>query len=272
MVFSTAVTPLPDEDLAEPCGYELTLLDPSRVVRGVWVVFDRGRDMQRYYGDPEVQSFARTQDLALMLAFHCRSKLYADVDVDPTKGIGRALFAALRQLAQTSHHPELASTKVILLGFSGTGVLAARFPQFDPDRVLAVIPTGAGQFDPLGLDTIDLSPQAATVPQMIITGSADAVSGTSRPYAYFRKYFDQGAPWVFVTQNTIPQCCAINAKGLVLQWLELILRGPRTRTGGWYGFITREPSRLDDCPNPRPVLVPPSCHAAHDTWVRPTYW
>jgi len=31
------------------------------------------------------------------------------MNVDPSMGIGRALFSALTQLAQTSGHPELAS-------------------------------------------------------------------------------------------------------------------------------------------------------------------
>jgi hypothetical protein len=59
--------------------------------------------------------------------------------MDPAKGIGRALFAALTQLAQSSHHPELASCKLILLGFSGTGSLAGRLAGYAPDRILAVI-------------------------------------------------------------------------------------------------------------------------------------
>jgi hypothetical protein len=61
VAFQTSVPPRPDEDIAEACGYELTLLDPARTIRGVWVVFDRGRDMLRYYGDPDVQAFARLE-------------------------------------------------------------------------------------------------------------------------------------------------------------------------------------------------------------------
>ena len=70
------------------------------------------------------------------------------MNVDPSKGIGRALFSALTQLAQTSGHPELASAKLILLGFSGTGSLVGRLAEFAPDRVLvkfspAAIRTGS---------------------------------------------------------------------------------------------------------------------------------
>ena len=65
-----------------------------------------------------------------------------------------------RQLAQSSSHPELGSAKLILLGFSGTGSLVGRLAEFAPDRMLAVIPTAPGHFDPLGMDTISLSPKA----------------------------------------------------------------------------------------------------------------
>ena len=265
-VFQTEVAPQPDEDLAAPCSYEMTLTDPSRRVTGVWVIFDRGRDMLRYYGDPDVQAFARQHDLALLLAFHCRAKAYEDIDVDPARGIGRALFAALSQFGQRSGHPELSSARVVLLGFSGTGSLVGRFPEFAPDRVLAVIPTGPGHFDPLGVDTIRLSPKAAAVPQLILTGGSDPVSGTQRPYSFFRRHFDQGARWTFVVQNRTPHCCVINAKALVLEWLEAVVIQRITRNAGWYGFIRTTASDLEDCPTPRPALVPPWCHSARDTW------
>src|SRR2546430_2244211 len=74
VVFQTSVAPLAGEDLASPCRYELTLLDPSRTVRGVWVIFDRGRDMLRYYGDPDVQAFVQRHDLALVFAFNCSAQ------------------------------------------------------------------------------------------------------------------------------------------------------------------------------------------------------
>src|SRR5436309_12993136 len=95
VVFQTSVAPQPDEDLASKCGYEITLTDPSRTVRGVWVIFDRGRDMLRYYGDPDVQAFAERHDLALMLPFHCAAKsvtMAGDINTDPEKGLGRVLF------------------------------------------------------------------------------------------------------------------------------------------------------------------------------------
>lgn len=39
--FHTTVAPRDGEDIAEPCKYELTLLDPSKRIEGVWVIFER---------------------------------------------------------------------------------------------------------------------------------------------------------------------------------------------------------------------------------------
>src|SRR5207302_1019617 len=193
--------------------------------------------------------------LALLFPFHCRAKAYEDMDVDPSRGIGRALFAALSQLAQSSGHQELASARLILLGFSGAGALVARLPGYAPDRVIAAIPADAGHFNPLGIDTVTLSLEALAVPQLILTGSADHVSGTERPYEYFRKYFAKGAPWAFVIQNKTPHCCVINAKKLILLWTEAILEERPSFNGtlrrvdarkGWSTFMaTRETETKD---------------------------
>jgi len=288
VVFQTSVAPSANDDASQACGYELTLLDPARTIRGVWVIFDRGRDTLRYYGDPDVAAFARAHDLALLLAFHCAGKdpgqTKGDIDVEPAKGLGPMLFRALEQLATMATHPELATAKVVLLGFSGTGVLVARFPDYAPDRVLAVITANAGHFDPVGLDTIRLSPRASSVPQLVIAGGSDAVSGTTRPYDYFRRHFEQGAPWAFLLQNGVPHCCAINAKPLVLAWLSAWLdaslsrvpagarqRQPAsepsfTRRGGSYGFIQTTESELENCPPKGPTPKPPSCQSRLDTW------
>lgn len=255
VLFQTTVAPKPDEDILGDCRYEITIPNPARPIRAVWVIFDRGRDMLRYYGDPQVQAFASRKDLALLLPFHCRAKNYEDMDVDPSKGIGRALFTALEQLAKSSGHPELASAKLILSGFSGTGSLVARFAGYAPDRLIAAIPGNPSQFDPLGMDTVTLSPEAWAVPQLVLAGSADPVSGTKRPYEYFRKYFEQGAPWAFVIQNKIPHCCIINAKKLILLWIEAILEDRQVPGGalrsedskkGWKAFIATHETETKD--------------------------
>ena len=267
-VFQATVAPRPDEDLAAACRYELTLMTRSRRVQGVWVIFERSRDTLRYYQDAGVRAFAQLHDLALLYPFHCRSKSETggDMNVDPPKGIGRALFAALTELAQTSGHSELAAAKLILLGFSGTGSLVGRLTGFAPDRVAAVIATNPGHFDPLGMDTISLSSRALAIPQLILAGSTDAVSGTQRPYEYFRRHFDQGAPWTFLVQNKVPHCCVMNAKALILDWLDAVVVQRATRTTGWYGFIETGPSEAMDCPDQSPPLRSSWCHSPRDTW------
>jgi dienelactone hydrolase len=266
--FQTSVDPRADEDLAAACRYEITIMDRSRQVRGVWVIFERSLDMLRYYRDADVRAFARRHDLALLYPFHCKSKTEAggDMNVEPARGIGRALFAALEDFAQSSKHPELASAGLILLGFSGTGSLVGRLADFASNRVLAVIPTDPGHFDPLGVDTISLSPQAAEIPHLILVGSSDAVSGTERPYAYFRKYFDQGSPWTFVVQNRAPHCCILNAKGLILEWVDAVVVQRLRRMTGQYGFIETRPSEATDCPDQSPPVRSSWCRSTRDTW------
>jgi dienelactone hydrolase len=268
LVFQTSVIPQPDEDLAAACRYEITLTDPSRTVQAVWVIFERSREMVEYYRDADVQAFARRHDLALLFPFHCasRSETVRDMNVDPSRGIGRALFAALTQLAQTSSHPELRSAKLILLGFSGTGSLVGRLAEFAPEPVLAVIPTDPGHFDPLGVDTINLSPKAVAIPHLILTGSSDAVSDTQRPYEYFRRHFDQGAPWTFVVQNKAPHCCIMNAKALILRWVDAVVVQRLTRSTGSYGFIKTKPSEAIDCPGQSAPARQSWCRSTRDTW------
>lgn len=268
LVFQTSVTPQPNEDLADACRYEMTLTDSSRQVQGVWVIFERSEDMRRYYEDADVRAFARRHGLALLYPFHCRSKSETggDMNVVPSMGIGRALFAALDDFVKISGRGELAKAKLILLGFSGTGSLVGRLAEFAPDRVLAVIPTAPSQYDPLGVDTINLSQRAAAIPHLILVGGADAVSGTQRPYAYFRKYFDRDAPWTFVVQNQAPHCCIMNAKALILEWLDAVVAQESTHDVGLYGFIETKPSEATDCPGQSAPVRRTWCRSTTDIW------
>ena len=166
-----------------------------------------------------------------------------------------------------SGHPELPSPKLILLGFSGTGSLVGRFAGYAPDRVLAVVATHPGH-NPLGLETIDLSPEAAAIPQFILAGSTDRITGTERPYAYFRKSFDRGAPWTFVVQNKTPHCCVINAKALMLMWLDAVAVQRMTR-GSNAEQVRFHPDCSGDCsglPNLSPPAVTVWCHGTKDAW------
>lgn len=265
--FETVVTPLQNEAFAGPCHYDLTLPAGRKTVRAVWVTFDRGRDIMRFYSDPDVVAFAQRHHLALMMPHQCPAKNAPggpeEMDMDPSHGIGRALFTALDQFAQRSGHAELSSAKLILLGFSGTGALFAHFVGYAPDRIVASIPTDPGHYDPVGVDSVRLPPGALAVPELIMTGGADKVCGTQRPYDYFRRYRDRGAPWAFLVQNKTPHCCIINAKSLLLEWLDQIiqLRHPSPtkplrkieETRGWVGYIRTCLSNV------------------HDDWGQPTW-
>jgi hypothetical protein len=258
--YKTTVTPRPNENFAQPCNYDMAIPAGAHTVRAVWVTFDRGRDIMRFYSDPDVIAFARRHDLALMMPHQCPGKNAPggkeEMDMDPTHGVGRALFTALEQFANQSNHRELASAKLILLGFSGTGALFAHFVGFAPDRVVASLPTDPGHYDPVGIDSVRLPPAAIDVPELIMAGGADKVCGTERPYNYFRRYRDRGAPWAFLVQNKTPHCCIFNTKPLVLEWLDRIiaLRQPSPtaplrkidESQGWVGFIRTCKSTVHD--------------------------
>lgn len=229
--YLTTVSPLPSENIAQPCRYELVISDSSKPVRAVWVIFDRGRDLLRIYNHLEVTPFLRKNRLALMMPFHCREKRGTpndepgnDMDMEPKDGLGRALFAALTQFADSSRHPEIATSKLILLGFSGTGSLVARLVAFAPERIVASISSAPGHWKPLGIESVILSPDALVVPQLIIANSEDKPSGTNRPYQYFLKYSRLGAPMAFILQNGVPHCCIVNAEDLIVSWVGDIIR------------------------------------------------
>jgi dienelactone hydrolase len=250
--YRTYVAPSTTETMQGPCEYEMTLRDTTKPVTAVFVIFDRGWQFGNLYFDPEVTAFAERHRLALVLARHCRSKEREDMDVVPQHGIGRALLAALDQLAADSHHPELASSKLIVYSFSGGGSLVARMAGYVPDRILAVIAYAPGQYEPLGMDTIDLPDKALVVPQFIIANGADGINGTARPYGYFERYRKLGAPLTFMIQNRTPHCCVMNVTSIVLLWLgdvieqRLPLADKPLRAidvkHAWKGFIKPEDS------------------------------
>jgi len=250
--FKTSVASLSGENFAGSCSFELTLPAPEKPVNAVWLTYDRGYDISRYYSDPQVVAFAEKHAIALMLAHQCPAKEpptheRGEMEMDPSRGVGRSIFAALDSLSQQTKHPEISSSKLIVLGFSGTGALFARFVGYAPDRVLAAILANSGQSDPYGMDRVNLPLEAIGVPELIIVGGTDHVGGTQRNYDYFKKYRNQGAPWIFLLQNGIPHCCVINAKLFVLSWLEEIIKlrkptpmKPLRRIDnlrGWAGFV-----------------------------------
>lgn len=257
--FETTVTPLPEEDIGSACDYKLNIPAPEHKIRIVWVIFDRGRDVHDLYGDPAVSAFARRFDVALLLHGHCPGKRpddRGDMNMEPARGLGPALLRALDQLAVQTGHGELSRARLIFLGFSGAGALCARLVALLPDRTVAAVLSSPGHYDPVGIDTVKLDRRMLRVPELIIAGGADNVSGTARPHEYFREYRGQGAPWAFVIQNGSPHCCTANAKELILLWLAAIVRqrvsgmSPALRQmdqkRGWLGtFKTEEVEVID---------------------------
>jgi dienelactone hydrolase len=255
--YRTYVVPRPDETIQGNCEYELTIPDASHPVSAVLVVFERGWQFGNLYFDPAVSAFAARHHMATMLAHHCRSKEREDMDVVPEHGIGRALFTALDQLANSAQHPELASSKLVLFGFSGAGSLVARLIAYLPERALAGVEYSPSLYDPLGMDTIDLPENALVVPQLIIANGADNISGTARPYDYFLRHRKRNAPLTFVVQNRVPHCCVANMTSMVLLWLDDVIRqrGPTagqkpltriTEIRAWEGFIKTQDSAVKD--------------------------
>jgi|SRR5215469_2601049 len=254
--YRTYVVPRPDENVQGNCEYQLTIPDAEYPVSAVLVVFERGWQFGNLYFDPDLNALAAEHRLAIMLAQHCRSKEREDMDVVPEHGIGRALLTALDQIAKNAHHPELALSKLILLGFSGAGSLVARMTAYVPERILAVIEYAPSQYDPLGMNTIELPDKALVIPQLIIANGADDVSGTKRPYEYFLRHRKRNAPLTFAVQNRVPHCCVANLTPLVLLWLVDVVqqRAPTAQkslasideASGWEGFVKTQVSAVRD--------------------------
>lgn len=251
--FQTTVSPQPREDLAQDCRYQMSLPNGSERVLGLWVIYDRGPQITSFYSDPDVVAFAKRHGMGLLLAHQCNGKDAPggpkEMDMDPTRGIGRALLTAIEQFSRQSAHPELAEAKLILLGFSGTGALFAHFGEYAPTRLIAAILIHPAHYAPAALDRVQLSMEGRKIPELIFAGGVDKVATTQAPYDYFARYREQGAPWTFLVQNETGHFGVSITKGIVLAWLDevLVRRDPdpdrplRTidETGSWAGYIVR---------------------------------
>jgi len=250
--YRATVKPQAGENMAQPCDYQATFPAGDRTVKAAWVTYDRGPDITRYYSDPDVLAFAKRNDVAMVLAIQCPASQpetgeKGEMDMNPAHGLGRSLFSALSTLGTESGHPELHAAKLIVLGFSGTGAYFAHFVAYAPDRIVAAILTNPGQTDPENVDKTTLDEKGIAVPELIIVGGKDAISGTGKPYKFFKRYHPQGAPWVYLVQNNIPHCCTIDAKPFILDWLQEVIRArnpnpkealsPMNSNHGWYGSI-----------------------------------
>jgi hypothetical protein len=138
----------------------------KKPVRAVWITYDRGYDISRYYSDADVTYFAKKQAIALLLAHQCPAKIpptgeRGEMDMDMSQGVARSIFAALDDFARQSHHPEISGAKLIVMGFSGIGAMFGHFVRYAPDRVLAAILANPGQTEPLRHEGDELWPCCA---------------------------------------------------------------------------------------------------------------
>lgn len=252
MEYKTTDMPRPDENMAQPCDYKATFPIGAGPVKAAWVTYDRGADITRFYSDPDVLAFAKRNAIAMVLAIQCpaihpSTGEQGEMDMHPEHGLGRSLFSALNAIGAESGHPELGASKLIVLGFSGTGAYFGHFLAYAPDRVLAAVLTNPGQTDPENVDKVVLDANGVAVPVLIIVGGRDTVGGTGKPYSFYQRYHSQGGPWVYLVQNNIPHCCIIDTKGFILDWLQEVIRvrkpdpakplSPMKITFGWYGSI-----------------------------------
>ena len=130
---TTTVAPLATDDLSGPCIYEMAGPPDAATQSGVLVVFERGDDVQ-IFEDPSIQKMALELNLTTVFAHQCDAISYGDLQSDASQGPARALFLALGQFATITHHPEFATTPVILYGFSAAGTLAMTMSEARPDR------------------------------------------------------------------------------------------------------------------------------------------
>jgi len=254
--FQTTVAPAPGEDLARDCRYDLTLVTGKKPIHGIWVIYDRGPQLTSFYSDADVAALAKRHRLALLLAHQCNSINAPggpqEMDMDPTHGVGRALSTAIDQFARQTHHSELSSSGLVLLGLSGTGALFAHFAEYAPTRVIAAVLIHPAHYEPMDLDQVHLSAEGLKVPELIFAGGADTVAPTQGRYDYFLRYQQEGAPWTFLVQNNANHFAVKVTKPMVLAWLDAVLarREPRAgqtiRTvdakGGWAAYIARCPT------------------------------
>jgi pimeloyl-ACP methyl ester carboxylesterase len=197
--YRTTDLPRPGENIAQPCDYKARFPAGAEPVKAAWVTYDRGADITRFYSDPDVLAFAKRNAVAMVLASQCPAihpptGEQGEMDMHPENGLGRSLFSALNAIAAESGHPELGASKLIVLGFSGTGAYFAHFLAYAPDRILAAVLANPGQTDPENVDKVDLDAKGVSVPVLIIVGGKDTVGGTGKPYAFYKRYRSRGGP------------------------------------------------------------------------------
>ena len=217
----TTVIPLPTDDLARPCSYDLLLQDPERRSKGLLVIFDRA-DSEDLYNDLSVRDLVGVLGFGMIFAHECNARSYGDLQADASKGPGRALVTALHQFALATNHRELDTAGMILYGFSAAGVLTATMANAIPTRMMGAIEYASGS-GYVNLDDILVSAAATRIPTLVLANAKDEDAGTARSYRYFLRGRVTGMPpWAYAVQNATDHCCNLSTRNLILPWIQAV--------------------------------------------------
>jgi len=164
-------------DVASDCRYELTLPDSAQTIRATWssssaVVISRNLPGCRG------SSVRSAQSLALLYPSTARRRRIETWTLTRFSGLRRGLLVALRQFADKSKHVN-SRLPVDLARVLWNRVVGRGFAAYAPERVIAVIATDPGILIRSAL-TRSICHQTQPIPQLILVGSADAISGTQR--------------------------------------------------------------------------------------------
>ena len=219
--FTTHVFPSAGDDLAGPCFYDLLLQDSSVPVKGLWVIYERA-DSPTVWWNADLRALASRFHLGLVYAYQCNAASYPDLQSDGRKGPARTLSTALGQFATLSSHPEIASTKLALFGFSAAGVLSLTTAEFMPSRILTVVTYDAGSA-PLELRQLTPTPELEAIPVLMLGNGSDNMAGTSMSQQYFLRGRGTGAPWAFAVQPGVGHCCTFTATPILIAWMRSVI-------------------------------------------------
>ena len=251
--YTTQVSPSPGDDLAGPCFYDLLLQDSAEPVQSIWVIYDRA-DSSLVWGNPDLRALALRFHLGLIFPYQCNARSYPDIQSDGRKGPARALSTALTHFASLSSHPELASTKLALFGFSAAGVLSLTTAESMPSRILTVVTYDAGSA-PLELRQLTPTAELEGIPILMLGNAADNMAGTSMSQRYFLHGRATGAPWAFAIQPRVGHCCTSTAAPILIAWMRSVIPLRQSPTGtpttvdpalGEHGAFTCTPDGVID--------------------------
>lgn len=269
---TTSVATLSGEDLSGPCVYDLYLPIKTEPQKGVFVVYQRG-DSAVVFNSLQVREMAAQIDFAMVFAHQCNAASYGDIQSDPAKGPGRALFTALNQFASATRHPELATANVILDGFSAAGVLAAEMSSFAPDRTMGVIAYAAGSAH-YDIQTFAPAAAALKVPSLFLDNAQDTASGTYRSLVYFTNGRLAGARWGFGVQNGVGHCCNATTIPMILPWISAVAN-PATAevplSSGLASFVC-SPDGVIDAQNDQDCSITSASLGSSTTQGETTAW